>query len=108
MRTLTGREYKSSPRGGNPVLFTLAAGESAQVLNPNPNRIWALITNNTLDWCRIVFAPTGAMAANGHRLDIGGSILIDEQLPHVGAVVAYSPAGSGGCTITATEFTADE
>lgn len=108
MRTINGREFSTSPRGGDPVLFTLAAGEAAQVLNPNPSRVWALITNNTLDWCRVVFAPTGALAANGHRLDIGGSILINYDLPWTGAVVVFSPVGSGGCTITVTEIWADE
>jgi hypothetical protein len=88
--------------------YVLAATESVQLLDPNPKRMWALITDNSLDWCRILFASTGAFAANGHRLDIGGSIIINKELPWIGAVVAYSPAGSGGCTITVTEVTADE
>ena len=108
MRTLSGREFKTSPIVTGPTLSTLAAGESAEVLHSNPNRIWAVITNNTLDWCRVVFGPTGLFAANGHRLDIGGVIILNEQLPHIGAVTVFSPAGSGGCTITVTEATADE
>lgn len=108
MRTLSGREFSSSPVISGPTLFTLAAGGSAEVLQSNPRRIWALITNNTLDWCRVVFGPTGTLAANGHRLDIGGEILLNEQLPHIGAVTVFSPVGSGGCTITVTEASADE
>lgn len=90
------------------TLFTLAAGEAVQALDPNPRRMWAIITNNTLDWCRYMFAATGAWAAGGHRMDIGGHLLINELLPWIGAVVVFSPAGSGGCTITVTEVTADE
>lgn len=108
MKTLLGREFTSEPRVKTPVLSTLAAGESAEILHINPNRVWAVITNNTLDWCRVVFNVSGTAAANGHRLDIGGVIVINDQLPHVGAVVAYSPAGSGGCTLTVTECEADE
>lgn len=108
MKTLSGREFTSSPVVTSPTLFTLGAGESAEVLNHNPNRIWAVITNNTLDWCRVIFAPTGGLATNGHRLDIGGVITLNEMLPHYGAVTVFSPVGSGGCTITVSEAKADE
>lgn len=90
------------------ALYTLLAGESAQVLDPNPRRVWALITNNTLDWCRLAFSATGALAANGHRLDIGGSVVINEQMAWIGAVVVFAPVGGGGCTVTVTEVTIDE
>jgi hypothetical protein len=108
MKTLTGHEFNSSPVISGPTLSTLAAGQSAEVLHANPNRVWAVITNNTLDWCRVVFGGTGTLAANGHRLDIGGVIVINNQLPHIGPVTVFSPAGSAGCTITITEATADE
>jgi hypothetical protein len=85
------------------ALYTLAAGESAQILNFQPRRIWALITNNSLDWCRVMFASTGALAANGHRLDIGGSVLINCDMQWIGAVVVFAPVGGGGCTLTVTE-----
>jgi hypothetical protein len=88
--------------------FTLAAAGSAQILDANPRRLWALITNNTLDWTRIIFAATGTYALSGHRFDIGGSILINELMPWPGAVVAYSPAGSAGATLTVTDVTVDE
>jgi len=83
--------------------YTLAAGESAQILDVEPRRVWALITNNSLDWCRIMFGSTGADAANGHRLDIGGSVLINENMQWIGAMVAFAPVGGGGCTLTVTE-----
>lgn len=67
---------------------TCPAGVKTQILQSNPGRVYALITNG--DTARLYLSFTEDTSYNIHPLDPGGSFQIDRDFPWTGGVWGYN------------------
>lgn len=79
---------------------TINAGTPERVLDSNPQRVWALLTNDGAVNVTIIFGDASGDSGT-HVLVPNGSLLINEFMRWTGAIVSTCAAGVG--TINYTE-----
>lgn len=79
---------------------TITAGTLERILNSNPQRLWALLTNDGTVNVALVFGDASG-DSGAHVLVPNGSMLINQDMPWIGGIMAAVAAGVG--TINWTE-----